>query len=68
MTKWCGIKKSMKSGKYQVIVPMLSDFIADDMMINNNDVSGKSLTKWLTDVEEAKNACREFNALYAKYN
>ena len=66
MKKWCGIKK-MKSGKYQVIVPMLSDFISDNMMINNSNVNGKSLTKSL-DIEEAKIACMEFNSLYNKYN
>ena len=68
MKKWCGIKKSTKSGKYQVIVPMMDDFIADDMMIYNNDVSGRALTKWIENIEEAKTACIEFNLLHEKYN
>ena len=68
MKKWCGIKKSLKTGRYQVIVPMLDDFIADDMMIYNNDVSGRALTKWMTDIEEAKAACMDFNILHEKYN
>lgn len=67
MKKWCGIKKT-KSGKYQVIVPMLSDFISDDMMIYNLEVSGKVLTKIFADIEEAKMACMEFNKLHEKYN
>lgn len=68
MKKWCGIKKSTKSNKYQVIVPMLDDYIADDMMIYNNAVSGKALTKWFNNIEEAKEACIEFNTLHEKYN
>ena len=68
MKKWCGIKKSMKSGRYRIIVPMGSEFIDDNMMINNEKVSGKILTKWLDDIEEAKIACMEFNALHEKYN
>lgn len=68
MKKWCGIKKSTKSNRYQVIVPMLNDYIADDMMIYDNAVSGKALTKWLDNIEEAKTACREFNILHEKYN
>lgn len=68
MKKWCGIKKSLKSGRYQVIVPMMEDFISDDMMIHNNEVCGKALTKWIEDIEEAKTACIEFNKLHEKYN
>jgi hypothetical protein len=68
MKKWCGIKKSMKSGRYRVIVPNLSDFIDDNMMINNDKVTGSILTRWLDDIEEAKTACMEFNALYEKYS
>ena len=68
MKKWCGIKKSMKSGRYQIIVPMSTSFISDDMMIKNSNVSGKILTRWLDDIEEAKTACMEFNALHEKYS
>ena len=67
MKKWCGIKKT-KSGKYHVVVPMLSDFISDDMIIYNPEVSGKVLTRLFTDIEEAKTACIEFNKLHEKYN
>lgn len=67
MKKWCGIKKS-RNGKYVVIVPMSSEFISDDMMIYDEKVSGKSLTKYFNNIEEAKLACIEFNDLYAKYN
>lgn len=68
MKKWCGIKQSVfRRSKYQVIVPMVKDFISDDMMIHNPEVSGRALTKWLT-LEEAKTACMEFNALHEKYN
>ena len=66
MKKWCGIQKSSKSDRYRVIVPMLPDFIRDDMIIEGN-IGGKILTKWLN-FDEAKTACTEFNALHEKYN
>lgn len=68
MNKWCGIKKSLKTGRYQVIVPLSREFIGDDMIVNNDNVSGKILTKWFDNVEDAKIACMEFNTLYNKYN
>lgn len=66
---WCGIKaaKNNMMGKYQVIVPMSPEFIGEDMMIRNQDVSGRVLTKWL-DFEDAVTACVEFNNLYVKYH
>ena len=68
MKKWCGIKESLKTGKYQIIIPMSTNFIDDDMMINNGNVSGKILTKWFDDIEEARTACMEFNVLHEKYS
>lgn len=70
MKKWCGIKESTKLAvkSYRVVVPMSSEFIADDMMIRDKNVSGRILTKWIPDFEEAKTACMEFNALHEKYN
>ena len=68
MTKWCGIKKSEKSEKYRIIVPMDNNFIADNMIIYDKKVSGYILTKWFADIEEAKKACAEFNILHEKYN
>ena len=53
MKKWCGVQKSTKTNKYRVIVPMLDDFISDDMMIVEGNIGGRILTKWL-DLEEAK--------------
>lgn len=67
MEKWCGIKKSSKSERYRVIVPMIGDLYIDDDMMINDDVSGKILTKWLS-LDEAKEACKAFNMLHKKYN
>ena len=67
MVKWCGIQKSNKTNKYRVVVPMIGDdYISDDMMIDSC-IGGKILTKWL-DLDEAKEACKEFNMLHGKYN
>lgn len=66
MKKWCGIQKALKSDRYRVLVPMLPDFIHNDMIIEGN-IGGKILTKWLS-FDEAKIACMEFNALHEKYN
>lgn len=68
MKKWCGIKKFLKNGKYQVIVPALSEYIADDLMIYDSAVSGRALTKQFISLEEAKEACIEFNQLHEKYS
>ena len=68
MKKWCGVKKSTKTNRYRVIIPLSTEFIDDDMMINNDNVSGKILTKWFEDIELAKVACMEFNTLQDKYN
>lgn len=66
MVKWCGIEKSMKTNRYRVIVPMVPNYIMDDMMTCDG-ASGKILTKWL-DLDEAKEACEAFNMLHEKYN
>ena len=66
MKKWCGIQKSDKSNRYRVVVPMLGDYISDDMMVESY-IGGRILTKFLT-LEEAKEACMEFNKLHEKYN
>ena len=66
MKKWCGIQKSNKSNRYRIVVPMVNDYISDDMMVESY-IGGKILTKWLT-LEEAKEACMEFNKLHEKYN
>lgn len=62
---WCGIERSLKSGRYRVVVPMDSKSIDSNMMTK---FTGKILTKWFDDLEDAKMACREFNALHDKYN
>ena len=66
MKKWCGIQKSTKTNRYRIIVPMVNDYISDDMMVAS-DIGGKILTKWLS-LDEAKEACMEFNVLHEKYN
>lgn len=67
MKKWCGIQKSNKTTKYRIVVPMCGyECISDDMMVAS-DVGGKILTKWLS-LDEAKEACKEFNMLHEKYN
>ena len=67
MKKWCGIQKSTRTNKYRVVVPMIGDdYISDDFMIDSC-IGGKILTKWLN-LDEAKEACMEFNMLHEKYN
>lgn len=66
MKKWCGIQKSHKTNRYRLVVPMDKDYIDDNMMVDKS-VGGRILTKWLT-LDEASEACVEFNTLHEKYN
>ena len=67
MHKWCGIQKSNKSNKYRVIVPMVGDdYISDNLMVESC-IGGKILTKWLS-LDEAKEACKEFNSIHERFN
>lgn len=68
MNKWCGIQKSNKTNKYRVVIPLggCDNIVSDDMMLEGC-IGGKILTKWLS-LNEAKEACKEFNMLHEKYN